>query len=98
MIEVQTETEDITKCDVCSLPFQIGETYMTWRLAFGLLAFHLGCSQTFSRQFYAHMKTVRRQLEETGRVEPSELTPYEISQRRPMNTHRPEFIKYEKVK
>jgi hypothetical protein len=97
MIEVQTETNETTTCDVCSLPFQVGETYMTWRLAFGLLAFHLGCSQTFSRQFYAHMKTIRRQIEETGHVEPSELTQYEQQKRRPMTTHKAEFVTRERV-
>lgn len=91
MIEVQTDKEDLTKCDVCSLPFQIGETYMSWRLAFGLVAFHIPCGQTFSRQLNGHMKTVRRQLEETGRIEPTELKPYEIGQRRPVNTRIPEF-------
>ena len=54
MIEQQTETSEVVNCDVCSLPFQIGETYMTWRLAFGLLAFHLGCSQTFTPVLRTH--------------------------------------------
>lgn len=95
MIEQQTETSEVVNCDVCSLPFQIGETYMTWRLAFGLLAFHLGCSQTFSRQFYAHMKTVRRQLEENGRVEVS-LT-NELKPRRPGQAVRATFVTRERV-
>ena len=95
MIEQQTETNETAHCDVCSLPFQIGETYMTWRLAFGLLAFHIGCSQTFSRQFYAHMKTVRRQIEENGRVEVSPSN--ELKPRRPGQIVRATFVTREKV-